>query len=197
MTAALNYPDTISKLIVVDIAPFAMPLSNDFAAYVDAMRQIDQASVTKQSQADAMLASVEPELGVRQFLLTNLKKQPDTGIYRFRIPYEILGRALGNMGDFMQLNGEKVYTGPTLFIAGGKSGYSKPFKERPDQVKAMFPNSKIDVIEGAGHWGTVVNLSLYLFSACHCLYVYTNVVHAEKPEPFMNSLERFVGKTDH
>lgn len=150
MTTALHEPSIISKLVVVDIAPFSLPLSNDFATYVEAMRNIDSRSLKKQSEADKILAEYEKDISVRQFLLTNLKRQSD-GVYRFRIPYETLGKALGKVGRFDAAGLQ--YNAPTLFIAGGKSSYGKPLATRSDEVKNMFPNSDLKVVEGAGHWG--------------------------------------------
>ncbi|KAI7882672.1 alpha/beta-hydrolase [Lichtheimia hyalospora FSU 10163] len=170
MATSLLYPSLVEKLVVVDIAPFALPLSNDFGTYVDAMREIDHAGFKKQSDADALLAKYEKDIGVRQFLLTNLKKRPEDGVYKFRVPYETLGGALGNMGDFSKEFSSSKYSGPTLFIAGGKSSYGKPIEQRLDQVKTMFPDSRLEVVQGAGHW-----------------------VHAEKPEPFMKLVVDFIG----
>lgn len=153
MATSLLHPSLVEKLVVVDIAPFALPLSNDFGTYVDAMREIDHTGFKKQSDADALLAQYEKDIGVRQFLLTNLKKRPEDGIYKFRVPYETLGAALGNMGDFAKEFSSAQYSGPTLFIAGGKSSYGKPIEQRFDQVKTMFPDCRLEVVQGAGHWG--------------------------------------------
>ncbi|KAI9498886.1 Alpha/Beta hydrolase protein [Zychaea mexicana] len=174
MTTALQHPTLVKKLVVVDIAPFSLPLSSDFGMYIDAMRKIDQANVKKQSEADKMLQEFEPDMGIRMFLLTNLKKSAkQDGQYHFRIPYDILGKALGNMGDFSKMSDQLNYSGPTLFIAGGKSSYCKPLAQYPDKLKAMFPDYRLDVVEGAGHW-----------------------VHAEKPDVFMKYVTNFVGQKD-
>ncbi|KAG2224485.1 hypothetical protein INT45_010551 [Circinella minor] len=155
MATALQHPQLVKKLVVVDIAPFSLPLSNDFASYIDAMRKIDQANVKKQSQADEILQDVESDMGIRMFILTNLKRQSD-GHYKFRIPYDILGKALGHVGDFTKVEGQ--YPGPTQFIAGGNSNYCKPLQQYPDKLKLMFPDYRIDVVENAGHWGRLYNI---------------------------------------
>ncbi|KAI9319490.1 Alpha/Beta hydrolase protein [Dichotomocladium elegans] len=172
MAASLQQPSRVKKLVVVDIAPFSMALSNDFACYVKAMREIDAAQLKKQSEADKILQKYESDIGIRQFLLTNLKRDHD-GTYRFRIPYNTLGSSLHQIGDFGKDLSTQTYPNPTLFIAGGRSSYSKPFARFPDQVKAMFPQSKVEVVDGAGHW-----------------------VHAEKPEPFMKLIVDFIGTCD-
>ncbi|KAF7728552.1 hypothetical protein EC973_005956 [Apophysomyces ossiformis] len=150
MTLALRQPTIPSKLIVVDIAPLHMPLSREFQMYVEGMRAIDAVSPTKQKVADEILQTYEPDLIVRQFLLTNLKRHKD-GIYRFRVPYDTLGDSLGRLGEF--LTEPLHYEGPTLFITGGRSPYRKPFLKHPNLVQKQFPRSHIENIEDVGHWG--------------------------------------------
>lgn len=153
MNMCLRRIHPVSKLIVVDMAPSVLPLSSDFGSYIAAMDEIQQAKLTKRSEADAILSKWEPSLAIRQFLLTNLKKDEESGIYKFRVPYKTLGRSLGQMSSFLNEKPEP-FDKPTLFIAGGKSGYIKPQRNGPS-IREQFPNSEIKVIEGAGHWGNV------------------------------------------
>lgn len=157
MSTALTHPDLISKLIVVDMPPVAMYLSRSFATYVDAMREIEMANPTKQSEADKILAKFESNVGVRMFLLTNLKRNEKDEL-RFRVPYELLGQSLETIGGFeAATSGSKAFDKDTLFIGGGKSPYLEPFKTQEKEIKALFPNSELQVIEGAGHWGKLEN----------------------------------------
>ncbi|KAI8581707.1 hypothetical protein K450DRAFT_230815 [Umbelopsis ramanniana AG] len=169
MNLCLRRLQPVEKLVVVDMAPAVKRLSSDFASYIGSMDEIQMAKLTKRSEADTILKKVEPDLSIRQFLLTNLKKDDDTGIYKFRIPYKTLGESLDNMTAFMDHKMEP-YDGPTLFIAGGKSNYIKPDRDG-DHIREQFPNSEIKVIEGAGHW-----------------------VHAEKPEEFVNIVTDYYKK---
>lgn len=159
MNMCLRNLNPVSKLIVVDIAPAVLPLSSDFGSYVKAMDEIQKANLTKRSDADKILAQTEPDIGIRQFLLTNLKKDEQTGLYKFRVPYDILGKSLGNMSDFMEEE-TQPFEKPTLFIAGGNSGYIKPEKNGP-AIKHQFPKSNIKVIKGAGHWGEYITYMYY------------------------------------
>lgn len=152
MTAALQNPDLVSKLIVVDMPPVPMRLSKEFASYVEAMRAIEKANPKKQSEADEILAKYESNVGVRMFLLTNLKRN-EQGEYRFRVPYETLGGALQNIGGFIDSSMVEPFEKPTLFIAGGNSPYYKPFQQQKKDIDVLFPNSELHVVEGAGHWG--------------------------------------------
>lgn len=151
MNTALEFRDLVSKLIVVDMPPVAMKLARNFDNYVTAMKAIEEANPSKQSEADKILSQYESNVGVRMFLLTNLKRMSD-GTLRFRIPYDILGKSLDNIGGF-QVPESAFYKGETLFIAGGESPYLHPFHEQEKQIKQLFPNSKLEVVEGAGHWG--------------------------------------------
>ncbi|KAL9541024.1 hypothetical protein MBANPS3_009355 [Mucor bainieri] len=157
MNVSLRQPQLPSKLIVIDMAPIKLQLTREYSDHIEAMREIQSKQLTKQKEADEILQKFEPDLIVRQFLLTNLKKSRSTGVYQFRIPYDILGRALSQMGGFSfetQLISEsRQYQGPTLFITGGKSPFRKQFVDHPEQIKAQFPNSVIQNIEDAGHWG--------------------------------------------
>lgn len=152
MTTALQHPSLISKLVVVDMPPVAMNLSANFATYVDAMRAIEEANPQKQSEADKILSTYESNVGVRMFLLTNLKRN-SKGELRFRVPYEILGQSLKTIGGFLDTTTVQPFERPTLFIAGGNSPYLKPFENQERKIKSLFPNSELQVAEGAGHWG--------------------------------------------
>lgn len=59
MTLALKSPDLVRDIIAVDNAPVDAILSGDFAKYVQGMKQIDRAGVTRQAEADVILKDYE------------------------------------------------------------------------------------------------------------------------------------------
>lgn len=59
MTVALRSPDSIGALVSVDNAPVDAVLRSDFAKYTQAMRRIEDAHITKQSEADDILKQYE------------------------------------------------------------------------------------------------------------------------------------------
>jgi hypothetical protein len=59
MTLALSSPDLVSDIVAVDNAPVDVTLSRDFAEYVRAMKKIQEAKVTRQSDADKILQESE------------------------------------------------------------------------------------------------------------------------------------------
>lgn len=153
MALALTQPDLVADIASVDNAPVDKILGQDFARYVRGMKRIEEAGVTRQSEADAILAEYEESLPIRQFLLGNLHRPAGAGPadgQRFRVPLEILGRALDNMGDFPHRDPAKVrFEKPALFVRGTKSKYV------PDEVLPLigqfFPRFQLVDIE-AGHW---------------------------------------------
>ncbi|KAJ2422638.1 hypothetical protein GGF47_003530 [Coemansia sp. RSA 2524] len=163
MHTALDRPDLVAQLIVDDMVPTQVKLAHDFAQYVTALQSVEQRELKSQKEADAVLQQVEKDVGVRQFLLTNMKKD-SSGVYRSRIPLELLGNSLRGVMDW-NVKGKR-FEGPTLFIGGEKSPYVKP--EAYEEMKAYFPNYELEMLD-TGHW-----------------------VHAEMPREFMQLVEEFV-----
>lgn len=157
----------VSKLVVVDMPPIKVELGDEFQRYIDAMRDIDQQQLNQQKQADRILQKYESDLTIRQFLLTNLKKDRTTGIYQFRIPYDILQHSLHHMGDYFQSRPCHV---PTLFITGGRSPYHPLFLEYHDIILQRFPHSSLCTIEEAGHWVQTEQPQLFLKSVTHFIH---------------------------
>lgn len=150
MVVALRAKTKIANLISVDNAPVDAALKSDFAKYVQGMRKIEDSRVTKQSEADAILAEYEPSLPIRQFLLTNLARDKEDGIQKFRIPVKYLANALDNMADFPFKDPDEArWNGPTLFVRGTKSHYVAD--ETLPIVGRFFPRFEIKDID-CGHW---------------------------------------------
>ena len=59
MTVALRDPGLVSALVPVDNAPVDAVLKGDFAKYVRGMKQIEEARVTKQTEANSILERYE------------------------------------------------------------------------------------------------------------------------------------------
>jgi pimeloyl-ACP methyl ester carboxylesterase len=59
MTLALQSPDLIDNIVSVDNAPIDAALLSSFGKYVQGMKRIEEAGVTKQAEADAILKDYE------------------------------------------------------------------------------------------------------------------------------------------
>ncbi|KAK4042912.1 Alpha/Beta hydrolase protein [Parachaetomium inaequale] len=168
MALALHEPDLVANLVAVDNAPVDARLGSDFARYIQGMKKIDEAGITRQAEADKILEPYEKSLAVRQFLLGNLHRaSADTKTQTFRVPLPILARALDHLGDFpFKSPGEVRFAKPALFIRGTQSKYV------PDEVIPLigqfFPRFELVDVD-AGHW-----------------------VISEKPEAFREAVIQFL-----
>lgn len=59
MTLALKRPDMITDIVAVDNAPIDAALLSNFGKYIQGMKKIEEAGITKQSDADMILKDYE------------------------------------------------------------------------------------------------------------------------------------------
>lgn len=146
MLLACRQPERVERLVVVDIAPkdyFWVAHRGEFLA----MTELDLASLTSRSEAELRFEARVPNLGMRKFLSTNLT-QDDDGTWRWMINLPALTEAL----PVMEKNGlapEDRYTGPTLFVLGGRSRYAESGDH--ELMRRHFPAAQIEVIAESGH----------------------------------------------
>jgi pimeloyl-ACP methyl ester carboxylesterase len=143
MWLALNYPEYVDNLIVVDIAPISY--SHSFTPLIHSLKQLSLASLTNRKQAELQLAQSIPELSYRQFLLQNLLLI--NGSYQWRIDLDIFERNGDNIIAFPNTDNLSPFYGNTLFIAGEESNYIPP-----NSTQSLFPCAKLCTISHAEHW---------------------------------------------
>ena len=166
MKFALTHPDMVSKLIVADIAPKAYPPHHD--EILDTLKAVDITTATSRSEIETQVARTNPEESTRLFLLKNLYRKEDNS-FAWRVNLLSLDKNMPNV--LAEIHAGNPYTGPTLFIRGGKSRYIKP--EDYVAIEHLFPNVEIETIEEAGHW-----------------------LHAEAPDEFYDLVTRFLETSD-
>jgi pimeloyl-ACP methyl ester carboxylesterase len=180
MQLALRRPELLRALVVVDIAPAVYPVSggrtedpdeeaSPFAAYIDAMREMDLDALTSRDDADQTLRAAVPSRMVRSFLLQSLVREGSGtgGGWRWRLNLDLLDRDLGELRGFPDPPPGSSFDGPVLWIAGANSTYVLP-EDRP-HMDALFPSTRLVKIKDAGHW-----------------------VHSEQPEVFVETLRLFL-----
>jgi len=59
MTLALKAPEIINDIVSVDNAPLDAALLSNFGKYIQGMRKIEEAGVTRQAEADKILQDYE------------------------------------------------------------------------------------------------------------------------------------------
>lgn len=162
MRIALDDPDRVDRLVVADIAPVDYPPHHD--AIFAALQAVQSQAPRSRSDAEAVMRDFVAEEGVRQFLLLSLARGED-GVYRWRFNLDGLLRDYGAARG--RLEAAAPFTGPVLFIKGENSDYILP--QHRKAIEALFPNARLRVLQGCGHW-----------------------LHAEQPRLFNATVRRFL-----
>lgn len=143
MTFALGNPTSVSKLVVVDIAPRAYPVHHE--AILNGLKAIDLGKIGSRKEADEVLAAHVPEADVRQFLLKNLARTSDG--FEWKLNLLALDENMNNI--VAEVQGEPISI-PSLFIRGENSGYIE--EQDKSAINKLFPGTNVVTIPGAGHW---------------------------------------------
>jgi esterase len=145
MEYAVRYPETLGKLVIVDIGPKQYPVHH--TEILKGLNAIPVGEIENRQQADDFLSTYEPILAVRQFLLKNLYRKDDgTFDWRFNLP--VLTRDMAKVGA--PVTADMPVEATTLFIRGEKSNYI--LDEDWADILKIFPNAKLETIANAGHW---------------------------------------------
>ena len=162
MEFAVNSPEMVKKLIVVDIAPVKYNVHH--YAILEALNSIKPDQLTSRNQADEQLSELISAFGIRQFLLKNLDRNPEGGFqWKFNLP--VLEREIIPISEWAVSSGS--YLGDCLFVKGGSSEYI--LSQYASAIVEKFPNYHLEEIEHAGHW-----------------------VHAEQPKVFFELVSEFM-----
>ncbi len=145
MWLALNWPERVAALAVVDIAPVTYPAR--FGREIAALQKLDLRTLDSRRDADARLVAAIPGAMMRGFLLQNLRKTEAGWGWRFNLA--ALPGAMAGLGTFPNAQGRQ-FPGPTAFIHGGNSDYVTA--AQLPLIRTLFPHAELIAIPGAGHW---------------------------------------------
>ncbi|XP_023951054.2 protein ABHD11-like [Bicyclus anynana] len=155
MVIALSEPSIVSKLVVVDISPVSTTsaLNETFPQLIDAMKSIHFKNITNVVKARAVAKEKLVASGVIKddsigYVLMNIGIKPDKSI-GWISNVNVLKEYSTEIARFPSEMSGKQYSGPTLFIGGGKSKFLPPGDLTG--IKKYFPNVNLKYIEGVGH----------------------------------------------
>lgn len=164
MQFALDHPDMVDKLIVVDIAPKRYQGGHE--KILEALLALDLEQVNERSDAEDFLRNRLPneEDSTILFLMKNLSRKKEGG-FEWKMNFQAINH---HYQDILgSLKSDHPYEGETLFIRGEKSPYIKD--EDWQNTLELFHNAQLKTITDAGHW-----------------------VHAEQPEQLLATVRAFL-----
>ncbi len=145
MQLAIDHPDLLSKIIVVDIAPYAYPLHHQ--KIIDALNAVDVQLIRTRGEAEKKLGEQIADNGTRQFLLKNLFWKADNQLaWRFNL--SVIEKDIAEVGAATE--SETPIEVATMFVKGEQSDYIDETKF--ESIKKTFPRAELVVIKNAGHW---------------------------------------------
>jgi esterase len=146
MMLALQRPELVERLVVVDIAPTRSP--GNSADILRALQHVPLDRCDRRADVEAALADDVPNPAVRAFLAANVVSGPN-GL-AWGVNLDAIARYLDDILGFPDVQPGRTFAGPTLVIAGGRSPYVRP--EHHGAIVQLFPAARIETIPGAGHW---------------------------------------------
>jgi esterase len=162
MQAALGHPARIERILVGDIAPI------DYVPHhvrlFAALREAAVDTLADRRATQRILQSHIDEPGVVALMLMN-RAQREDGSWHWRFDLDAIEQGYADI--LAAPRAEAPYEGPALFLKGELSDYIPPAANAP--TRALFPQARLKVIAGAGHW-----------------------LHAEKPAVFLRLARDFL-----
>jgi pimeloyl-ACP methyl ester carboxylesterase len=168
MLLALQHPELVARLVVVDIAPKSYGSLERFSGYIEEMQRLPLGELT--NRVDAETRFEEPNAGVKAFLLQNLRRDGDS--WRWQANLELFAAdaekgAASVIAAWPDVAGRLApFPGPVLWIAGSDSAYITD--EDLTAMRELFPKVRQLTVKGATHW-----------------------VHTDAPEVVIEALRRF------
>lgn len=162
MRLALDAPERIRALIVVDIAPVSY--AHDMTDYIAAMQMMDLSGAARRAELEEYLRDEVADPSITAFLMSNLERA--NGGFQWRINLTAVSAGMSAISAFSAPKGA-AYGGPTAFIAGSESGYIRD--SHKERIAELFPKARTVTIKDANHW-----------------------VHADQPEAFLKTVQAFL-----
>jgi len=157
MYFADSYPELISNLIVIDIAPksylFSLELNSNTLNHkqiMQGMLALDFNGIKKREELERSLALKLNNEKIRHFLMKNVKRNSDMS-FCWTLNIKALYLNIENiLAEFKPLNPVKSNKFPVLFVKGSESDYINNLDTK--DINSIYANLNIVEIQHAGHW---------------------------------------------
>ncbi len=176
---ALDYPERVTSLVVVDIAPkkyFEInknqsDLSHDFI--INTLLSLHLQDFNSREQISDFVSKSIPSASLRNFLLKNIRRKKysennsiNTTIFEWSLNLQALNDNLEiilnsvNFGEIAENQKLNIIGFPVLFIRGNNSTHIE--NEDIPLIRKVFPAAEFVSIPNAGHWVHVEQTELFM-----------------------------------
>jgi len=166
MTYALENPEKVQKLAVLDISPRRYEERIAHTLVLSQMLDIHLENFSSRTDVEKLLIARIPDGRIRMLIMKNLYSKLHRKL-GWRLNLEAINQHMPLLFDVIR--SESTFSKPTLFVRGGNSDYV-PDEDIP-LIKSLFPFAVIKTISGATHW-----------------------IHADAPEELCTLLSGFLGR---
>lgn len=169
MTFSLLYPQRVSSLLILDIAPITYTHSH--APFLEALIQIDLQRIESRKHAEELLKPIIVDQSTRLFLLQSLIGR--SGSFSWRLNLPVLLSFMSQIVGFprQELLGKKSDV-RTALVYGTNSEYVN--SDGIHAAQLYFSNLYVESINGATHW-----------------------LHIDKPLLVIEAVKRFLKNTEY
>ena len=151
MQLAFEYPELISTLTVIDIAP--KKYVGEHYPIFDALLKLDLNLVKDRKEVESYLMAALKDNTTVQFLMKDLhrvtleEEMISGSKFEWKMNLPVLFKNYSSICDAVV--GDTFYK-PTLFIRGENSNYI--LDEDLPMIKSLFPHATLETVSNAGHW---------------------------------------------
>ncbi len=146
MYFAVNHPEKVDKIVVVDIGPKEYPITNK--DILDAVEKVKLKDVNSRKQVEEVISHDIKDPRTVQFILKNLYWD-DNQKLTWRFNTEALKNALATIAEATPIPAKPLQI-PALFIKGEQSEYVAPTDM--ELINRFFSNARLVSIPQSGHW---------------------------------------------
>ena len=174
MHFADKYPEFLSHLIIIDIAPksylFSIDIQSDTLNHkqiMQGMLALDFNGIKKREEIEILLSHQIKNDRIRQFLMKNIKRNQDMS-FGWILNIEALFKNIENiLAGFTPTRTILLKEFKVLFVKGSESEYIT--NQDMQDIKSIYKDASFEIIQNAGHW-----------------------VHVEQPDILINSITEFM-----
>ena len=157
MKYALNWPDRIYSLVILDISPFGTRDHDNVyyrqhSSILETLLSVNLAGLKTRSEAENLLAIKIPSERIRSFIMKNLARS-NHNQFSWKLNVNALYENLDNIMEGIisdDAHYEQVTGFPVLFVKGEDSDYIK--EDEMPVIKKIFPSADLKILSNAGHW---------------------------------------------